>query len=206
MPLRPTASTPPTVAPSAGGQRHGLTALGERGVELGDRRARAAPHGHLLRLDPRRCPPARAPRVPGRHRAADVPLRAAADTRDRRRRHRPSSASAVRSTRPPGTRCRSPQRLPAGRTLAGWRRRRDRTRRAGAPGVEVVGGEQQRHEVALLEPDAVLARQHAAGGDATPRRSRRPPRAPAPARPARARRTRAAGGGCRRRRGTRSSR
>ena len=40
--------------------------------------------------------------------------------------------------------------------------------RVAQPGlrVEVVRVEHERHEVALLEPDAVLAAQHAAGGDA----------------------------------------
>ena len=47
----PTASTPPTVAPGVG-QRDELAVLGQRGVELGHRRAGAAADRHLLGLDP----------------------------------------------------------------------------------------------------------------------------------------------------------
>ena len=175
-----------------------------------------APHpdGHLGRLvgdDPRRRAAPRAP--PG----ATARRRPTACARPRRR---PGRRSAARPRRrsvqsagrhhthtPSGICWRSPQREPAGSTFVGVGAAVG-VERVAQPGlgVEVVRREQQRHEVALLEPDAVLARQHAAGVDDTPARSRRRRRAPARARRARGRRRRAAGAGCRRRRGTRSSR
>ena len=84
MPLRPTASTPPTVAPSPRRQRHCLPVLGER-----RRRARPplvpAPHRTVISSGTHRSIPAgrRDLSCARRDRAADVPLRAAADARDR---------------------------------------------------------------------------------------------------------------------------
>ena len=99
-------------------QGDALPVLGQSGVELGHRRGPAAPHRHLLRLDPldaRRClhlPGARAGWT------ADVPLGPAADAGDR-----PLDPHLIGEGRqihaPSGTCCRSAQRLPAGRTLCG---------------------------------------------------------------------------------------
>ena len=116
MPLRPTASTPPTVAPGHSGQRHHLTHLGQRRLELGDGRARPAAHDHLLGLH--RLDTGRGPHLPGlgEHRATDVPLRAPADAGHRSRR-----ADLLGEGRqihaPAGTCCTSPHRLPRGQHL-----------------------------------------------------------------------------------------
>ena len=185
--------------------------LGQRGVAARPRAcrpaaARSSPPAST-HIDARRAP---RPRRGARHRpAADVPLACGRPRRSTgaRRRRRSARERPLRPTRRPAPRWRSPQRLPAGQHLVrvGHAVGIERLAQAGL-GVEVGRGEQQRHEVALLEPDAVLARQHAAGRDADPHDLLAGGVHPLEHARARARRTRAAGGGCRRRRGTRSSR
>ena len=67
---------------------------------------------------------------------------------------------------PSGTSCESPQLDGLGQHLGGVRQpgRVERGAQRRLRG-EVGRGEHQRHQVALLEPDAVLAAQHPAGGD-----------------------------------------
>ena len=91
-------------------------------------------------------------------RPADVPLRPAADAGDRARRRRPrrrrpSDPCAVRHALQVGAAAARPA-----APCAGWPRRRDRRPAAGESWASrSAGGEQQRHEVPLLEADAVLA-------------------------------------------------
>ena len=203
MPLCPTASTPPTVAPSPVGQRDALALLGERGVELGDGRARAArtvissardPLDRRTALRPGACPdrarrrrptacarrrprPGPRRRPPRRTREIDRSLGDAHTQRARR-----GCSAGRRNASPPGsTFC-------GLATPSGSNASRSRACASRSSGLNSM-----RHEVALLDADAVLARQHAAGRDATPRRSPRPRRAPAPARRARAGRTTSSG-------------
>ena len=175
MPLCPTARTPPTVAPShAGSATHCPCSASAASSSV---TSVPAPQHTVISSAAISAMPAGARTSRDRRvgRPADVPLRAAALDRDRTRRRRPPrrtrrGRSSPRSTRhthaPSGTACRSPQREPGGQHLL-------RVRRAvGIEGlaqaglrVEIVGREQHRHEVALLDADAVLAREHAAGGD-----------------------------------------
>ena len=149
--------------------------LAEGGVELSHRRPRTAAHGHLRRLvlDDAYGPPD----LPGAgvDGATDVPLGAATDDGDG-----PFGAHLGREGpqihAPSGIFWRSPQRDPDGNTFSGIGHA---VGVEGLPqpglGVEVVRREDQRHVVALLQPDAVLARQHATrvyarGDDLLPRR------------------------------------
>ena len=148
MPLRPTASTPPTVAPGHGGQGDALALLGQGGVELGHGRAGPHPHGHLGRLeldDPGR---RLAPRGPRRRPARRRPTGCGRRRRPRARRRRPDvvgerdqrvSGGHRRHTQTPsGTLATAPaaDRRTGCRRAApwsGWPRRRGRTRRAAGP-------------------------------------------------------------------------
>ena len=204
MPLRPTASAPPTVP--AGGQRHhwpypaSAASSSSTGVPAPQR------HRHLVGLDPvdaRR----RGDAAHARHRPA---ARAEAGDRHRVRRCRPRRRrpSDPHAHAPSGTCCSVAARRPAlGSTLSGLASRWGRTpARSAAWAARSTGREHQRHQVALLQrrcrarrcstPPAATDDAHdlLAGGVR-----------PAPSCPARACRTPAAGGGCRRRRGTRSS-
>ena len=216
-PESPAASTPPTVAVGiARIERALLAVLAEHRGELGHRRAGADGDRQVGGVVGARCPtgPRTSTAVAG---SAAPPtshcVRAPTATTDvaaatRRERVDSSceprrSASHPRARRGPAGARRSG--CPRGSTFVGVgaARRVERVAEAGLR-VEVVGGEHQRHGVALLEPDAVLARQHAARGDARGEDLVAGAVAPAPRRPAPARRTRSAGAGCRRRRGTRS--
>ena len=198
MPLRPTASTPPTVAPPSRAARR--TGRARRARRRARRRSCPRRTRTVISAGRDSSDPGRAPRPRGRRvdRAADVPLRAPADDATTGPASAPTSLGERRARSDPRAR----------RDAAGGRR--TATRRA-APSAGCAtpsgsnasrrrawasrssGAEHQRHVVALLEADAVLARQHAAGRDATPRRSPRPRRAPAPSRPARAGRTTSSG-------------
>ncbi len=77
-----------------------------------------------------------------------------------------SSANAVRSTHPPARVARRRTTPAIGSTLFGLARPVGVERSvAGEPGHRGRRREHQRHEVALLQADAVLARQHSTGGD-----------------------------------------
>ena len=200
-----------------GGQGH---ASGPRSASAASRSATVVPaphpHGHLGRLERRRCRPAAAPRghapgrparrrptACGRRRATTGPARR--PDLGRERGHAVGSDRHTHSALGDGLQV-------AAADAGGQHLRRvghavgvERLAQPGL-GVEVVGAEQQRHEVALLEPDAVLARQHAAGGERGPHDL--VARGVHPLHHARLAgvEQRAAGGGCRRRRGRRSSR
>ncbi len=91
---------------------------------------------------------------------------------------RPAAASVPRAM------AKSPQRAPAGSTFCGFIRPSGSKARADAGlRAEVDVGEHERHEVALLQADAVLAGEGPAGLHAQARRSPRWPRAPARACP-----------------------
>ena len=163
MLLCPTASAPPTVPPGREGDE--LAPLGEGGVELVDGRARpqltvissgaihSMPAGARTTVAPATGPPRVA--EPGHG--------------DRSRPARTAAAKVAQTHAPAGTACTSAQRLPAGSTLCGLATPSgSKAARSRAWRSRSVAAEQQRHEVALLQPDAVLARQHAAGGHAHP--------------------------------------
>ena len=203
MPLRPTAKTPPTVAPSQSGSATHCPRSASAASSSVDEGARPAADGHLLDRDPRDPAGAGTSRVP----------------RDRARRRRPIACARPRPR--PGPCSRSARRTTRGRSRPRSRShpcsrrgcsagRRTEIRRAapsaGSPSpagsnasrrrglrVEVVGAEQHGHEVTLLDADAVLAGEHTACRDAMPARSPCPRPAPAPSHPARAGRTTSSG-------------
>ena len=186
---------------AAGRQGDALPDLGQRSIDVVDRRACAAAHGHLVGLDPldaRR----RSHRANPGHRTA-----ACAEPGDR---HRIGCADFIGERRqihaPSGTCCRSAHDAAVGSTLLGLARpvvSNERRRRAWAS--RSTGAEHQRHEVALLQ---TRCRARPTALRRLPRRRERSPHrrhGHDPSRRARACRTPAAGAGCRRRRGTRSS-
>ena len=168
MPLRPTASTPPTVAPatpaappsgprsasaawsSATGvpapQRTTISSGSTASTPAGARTSRASastapPTSHCVR------PPTQVTGPAG-------PT---------------SAAKAVRSTRRPARAAPRRTGCHAGSTLCGLATPSgSKARRRRVLGGEVGLGEHERHVVPLLDADAVLARQHPAGGHAGP--------------------------------------
>ena len=175
-PESPTASDPPTVAFGVARVERALLARARRAPPSSSATVVPAPtrDGEVGGLVRRRSPPAPGPRrrreaagrrPPG---ASRPPTGSTASRRPRDARSATVALGArLRSTCPPGRAASSPHRLPRGQDLVGVRATR-RVERVAQPGlrVEVVGREHQRHGVALLEPDAVLAREHAAGVDA----------------------------------------
>ena len=217
MPLCPTASTPPTVAPPVG-QGHALTVLGERGVELGDRGARAAPHRHLRRRDPLDRRPAPAPT---RARTGSPPTSHCVRPPTTATGLEPTSRRAAdRSQLGESPPCPLHTHAPAGTALQvaaprprraapcpGWRRRRGRTPRAAGParrgrrGLNSSGMKSRFSSPMPCSPDstppaATRRRDDLVAGGVHPLEHA----GLAPVE------RRATGAGCRRRRGTRSSR
>ena len=138
-------------------------------VELGDRSCPAPQrHRHLRRLRSSRSPPARRPtRTPGTG-PPRVP-----EPGDRDRAVAPTSSANARQIHAPSATAaatwRSPQPAGLGSTLPGLASPRgSNASRSAAWAARSTGREHQRHQVALLQPDAVLAAEHPAGLDRHP--------------------------------------